>query len=87
MAKEALLTASQVADYLNCSVSTIRRLVVRGGIPHFRLGKLVRFRRGDIDSWLIKYREGEPPEAAKDPPTNPDQLLLFGPEIASDLEF
>ena len=87
MAKEGLITAKQVADYFNCSVSTIRRLVVNGRIPHFRLGKLIRFRRSDIDLWLGKYREGEVPESSKDPPRHPDQLTLFGPEICSEFEF
>ena len=87
MAKEGLITAKQVAEYLNCSVSTVRRLVVNGGIPHFRLGKLIRFRRSDIDLWLGKYREGEAPDSPKDPRWHPDQLTLFSLDIGSEFEF
>ena len=57
MSKEGLLTANEVAGYLKCSVSTVRRLVVRAEIPHFRVSKLVRFRRRDIDAWLLNHRE------------------------------
>ena len=52
MPREGLMTAAAAARYLSCSVSTIRRMVGRGEIPHFRLGKLIRFRRSEIDAWL-----------------------------------
>ncbi len=85
MPKEGLLTANDVAGYLRCSVSTVRRLVVRTEIPHFRVSKLVRFRRSDIDAWLLKHREGGlAAESLKLPEDHPDQLPLFGREIARD---
>ncbi len=90
MPKEGLMIASQVAQYLNCSVSTVRRLVLKARIPHFRLGKLVRFRRADIDAWLIYQREGElPADSSRQPPpvVHPDQLSLFRPDVGRDLEF
>lgn len=81
MAKEGLLTSGDVAKYLRCSVSTVRRFVMRGDIPFFRVGKLVRFRRSDIDAWLTKYREGEPvADPARLPAMHPDQLMLFSRE-------
>ncbi|MFH1570987.1 MAG: helix-turn-helix domain-containing protein [Gemmatimonadota bacterium] len=80
MPKDTLLTAREVAAYLRCSLSTVRRLVAGGRIPHFRLGKLVRFRRGDVDAWLRLYHEGElPADPARAPAPHPDQLLLFQP--------
>ena len=76
MVKEPLMTAGEVASYLSCSLSTVRRLVARDEIPHFRLGKMVRFKRGQIDAWLIQHQAGkvasENPSAADD-----DQLSLF----------
>lgn len=78
MGKEMLMTARDVAEYLQCSLSTVRRMVMRGKIPHFRLGKLVRFRRGDVDAWLRLYHEGElPPGRARPPVPHRDQLFLF----------
>lgn len=83
MPKEKLMTANEVADYLQCSLSTVRRMVMRGKIPHFRLGKLIRFRRSDVDAWLRLYREGElPADPARPPAPHPDQLLLFDPSQA-----
>ena len=82
MAREGLLTSGDVAKYLQCSVSTLRRMVTRDQIPYFRVGKLVRFRRADIDAWLTKYREGEQlPEAGRTPAMHPDQLMLFAREL------
>ena len=78
MPKEGLLTTGEAAEYLRCSVSTVRRLVMKGQIPHFRVGKLVRFRRHDIDVWLTKYRTGDPLSDPKQTPLpHPDQLTLF----------
>ena len=83
MAKQGLMIATEVAQYLNCSISTVRRLVMNSKIPHFRLGKLVRFRRSDIDAWLTHQREGDHPADPTSrhlPLTHPDQLSLFDPE-------
>ena len=77
MVKERLITARELATYLRCSVSTVRRLVLRGKIPHYRLGKMVRFRRSEIDAWLALRREGEMPPAIKSSPEDPNQLSLF----------
>jgi excisionase family DNA binding protein len=76
MARENLMTAREVATYLNCSAATIRRMAARGEIPHYRLGKLVRFRSGDVEAWLSSIHSGtvtSAPSAAAD--TN--QLSLF----------
>lgn len=82
MPREGLMTAHEVGRYLNCSVTTVRRLVGRGEIPHFRLGKLVRFRRSEIDAWLLQHHEGElPPDSAREPIVHPDQLLMFSREV------
>jgi excisionase family DNA binding protein len=78
MAKEALSTAQEIAAYLNCSVSTVRRFATKGKIPHYRLGKIVRFRRSEIDIWLAYYRAGELPTApGKASSFTPNQLTLF----------
>lgn len=81
MARESLITVQQVADYLCCSVSSVRRFIMRQEIPHYRLGKLVRFRRSEIDSWLALHREGDLSGGSRLINFNPDQLPLFGPEL------
>ena len=78
MVKERLMTMHEVAEYLQCSLSTVRRWVARGKVPHYRMGKMIRFRRSELDRWLDTYREGdwplvEPGELQMEP----DQLSLF----------
>ena len=84
MPREGLMTAVAAARYLSCSISTVRRMVGRSEIPHFRLGKLIRFRRSQIDAWLALHHKGDiPAEPARDMAPDPDQLSLFGRDIAT----
>ena len=77
MLKGQLMTVPELASYLRCSVTTVRRIVARGEIPHYRLGKMVRFRRREIDTWLTAYHEGEESPEARKVLVDPDQLSLF----------
>ena len=77
MLKERLMTVQELASYLRCSVTTVRRIVARGEMPHYRLGKMVRFRRREIDAWLTAYHEGEESPDARKALADPDQLSLF----------
>ena len=78
MVTERLMTMQEVAEYLQCSLSTVRRWVGRGKVPHYRLGKMIRFRRAELDSWLDTYREGGwPPVEAKRLEVDSGQLSLF----------
>lgn len=82
MPREGLMTVSDVSAYLRCSASTVRRLVSRSEIPHFRLGKLVRFRRSELDAWLVRYHEGQlPADETRELTEHPDQLFLFGRDV------
>jgi len=51
------LSVRQIADYLDVSESTIRKLVASGNIPYRRLptaeGGAIRFNRKQIDLWLL----------------------------------
>jgi|TARA_B100000809_G_scaffold107609_1_gene106111 excisionase family DNA binding protein len=76
------MTSQEVSRYLRCSVTTVRRLVGKREMPHFRLGKLVRFRRSEIDAWLNLHHEGElPADGSREPLLHPDQLFLFAREV------
>jgi len=78
MTKERLMTMQEVAEYLQCSRSTVRRWVGRGVLPHYRMGKLVRFRRAELDRWLDAYREGDwPLVEPRVLEAEPAQLSLF----------
>ena len=82
MLKERLMRVQELAAYLQCSVTTVRRIVSRGEIPHYRIGKMVRFRRREIDSWLAAYHEGEDPAQFGVVLPDTDQLSLFDAEDA-----
>lgn len=49
-----LLTAAQVSDLLGVSVSTLAiwRCTRRYPLPYIKVGRLVRYRRTDIDEFL-----------------------------------
>ena len=82
MLKERLMTVQELAAYLRCSVTTVRRIVSRGEIPHYRLGKMVRFRRREIDSWLVAYHQGEELLQFGVALQDADQLTLFDADNA-----
>jgi excisionase family DNA binding protein len=48
-----IMTASEVADYLNCHYSTVYWLIHKGGLPA-KLGGDWRVRRSDLEKWIAK---------------------------------
>ena len=52
MSEDAIMTVTQVADYLKMSRASIYRLVQMGHIPHIRIGKSRRIRREQLEAWL-----------------------------------
>ena len=54
---EKLLDTSAIAEQLGMSVSTIRKWVHYGFIPHVKLGRAVRFREKDIETWIEERTE------------------------------
>ncbi len=50
------LNLAQASKYLSISTRTIRD---RDDIPRYRVGsKLLLFKRSELDTWMIQYREG-----------------------------
>ena len=49
-----LLSAPEAAEYLGLRVQTLNiwRVTGRYGLPYIKLGRLVRYRRSDLDAWL-----------------------------------
>ena len=46
------LTISELSIYLNLKESHLRRLIFLNEIPYFKIGRLIRFKRSEIDAWL-----------------------------------
>jgi excisionase family DNA binding protein len=51
-----LITTEILSIYLNIKIKTIYAKVAAGEIPHYRIGRLVRFRLDEIDEWLMGCR-------------------------------
>ncbi len=49
---EKLLTIDELAEVLSAKKSTIYQWVHLGLIPHMKVGRLLRFKEGDIEKWL-----------------------------------
>jgi excisionase family DNA binding protein len=58
-ALEPLVTRKQVAELLSVSLRTVDRWIARGDLPHYKLGKVVRFKVSDIQEKLeTKWKAG-----------------------------
>lgn len=54
---EPLMTAVELRAYLRVGPNGIARLIREFGLPHYRLGgRDFRFRREEIDTWLLTRR-------------------------------
>ena len=51
-----LLTIDQLAQRLGITVRHVRRLVAERRVPYYKVGRLVRFDRNEIDDWLRDRR-------------------------------
>lgn len=50
---QALVTTEELANYLGVSVRTVQRLTAAGSLPHYKVGRSVRYRSTDIERWLF----------------------------------
>ena len=52
----------EVSNYLSIKEKTIYSKVEKKEIPHYRIGRLIRFTKEEIDNWLENCRNGQKPE-------------------------
>jgi len=50
------LTIDELSKYLNVRKSTLYFKVASGDLPHYRIGRLIRFKKCELDDWLEKHR-------------------------------
>jgi len=54
-----LLSIFEISDYLGIKQKTLYAMVESGKIPHYRIGRLIRFRLNEIDAWLDECKMGK----------------------------
>jgi excisionase family DNA binding protein len=54
-----LLTIKDVAAYMGCTPRHVQNLMLRG-LPHMKLGRLLRFKIDEIDNYLARNRAVSP---------------------------
>lgn len=50
------LDIDQAAKFLNVKVSRLRTAILRKEIPYFKVGRLVRFHKDDLETWINDLR-------------------------------
>lgn len=58
MPDDEILTISEAADFLKCSVSFLQKAARAGKVPATRLGTDYRFRRSHLLAWLDSRETG-----------------------------
>jgi len=54
---ENFLTVPDVASILSVKQSTVYQWAKSGEIPHYKLGRIVRFKRKDLEAWIEDHRK------------------------------
>ncbi len=54
-----VMTVIEVAEYLRINPQTVYRKAKSGEIPVIRIGRVIRFRRTELEAWLSKKSSSE----------------------------
>lgn len=52
-----IITIQEVAEYLRLNEKTTYRYAAEGIIPGFKVGGAWRFRKSEIDRWIVKQEQ------------------------------
>jgi excisionase family DNA binding protein len=58
------LTIPDLSEYLTIKKTTLYSMVESGDIPHYRIGRLIRFKMSDVEAWMENHRQ-DPSDANK----------------------
>lgn len=56
MGDVSLMTPKEVAELLNVNVRTVQLWAANGTLPSYRMGRLLRFQRGEIHDKLVELK-------------------------------
>lgn len=51
------LTIHQLSSYASLHINTLKSWMKKG-MPFYRIGRSVRFKRSEFDDWILKFRAG-----------------------------
>lgn len=71
---DELWDIGRLSQYLGVKRSTLYTMIERKEIPHYRIGKLARFRPAEVDEWLVKKR------CHAETPTRARKAILHSPQ-------
>ena len=47
----------KLSEYLEIKISTLYSLAAQKKIPHYKVGRLLRFKKSDIDAWMEENKK------------------------------
>jgi excisionase family DNA binding protein len=62
--EKRFLSVKELGEYLHIKPATLYGKTEAGEVPHYKVGRLIRFKQDDIDEWMEKHRR-EPLDANK----------------------
>jgi excisionase family DNA binding protein len=57
---DKLINVEDVAEILGVSKATVNKMMKERGMPHLKVGKLVRFDRDDVLLWMKTFSRSLP---------------------------
>jgi excisionase family DNA binding protein len=54
--EQSFLTPQEVSDLLRVSIHTVRRWIKEGKLPAYKVGRVWRISKTDLDKWLNQQR-------------------------------
>ena len=54
--ESGIVDKKELARKFSISVSFVNKLMAEEGLPYFKLGKVVRFRKKEVQTWLSQRR-------------------------------
>jgi putative molybdopterin biosynthesis protein len=85
---DELLTVQETAELLRINKNTVYEMLKRGELPHLKIGKQIRVRRGDIEGRLaaVPAAEALPSfDLSRGAASRPGPLILCGQDPSLDL--
>jgi len=57
--EKQLLSISEASEFLGIKKNTLYEWIIQRKIPHIKVGRLVKFRREDLEAWLMRRTQEE----------------------------